>query len=104
MPASKSPAQAIYFFDKKFFHTENSMPDIYLYTGTFFIHSINFDINVLSIKPLTGSTFTMNCINKISLTTFAVLLLTLLFFFPCFAANSDDPKQVVFVRYNLKGK
>ncbi len=56
------------------------------------------------MNPLTVSNFFFTSINKTNLITFGVSLLTLLFFFPCFAADSDDTKQVVFVRYNLKDK
>jgi len=35
---------------------------------------------------------------------FGIILLSLLLLFPCFAVGDDDPKQVVFIHYNLKDK
>lgn len=46
----------------------------------------------------------MNWSNKTIRNTFGIAFLTLLVIFPCFAAGSDKPKQVVFVHYNLKDK
>ena len=42
--------------------------------------------------------------NKTIHNAFGIVLLTLLLLFPCFAVGDDDPKQVVFIRYNLKDK
>jgi ABC-type uncharacterized transport system substrate-binding protein len=46
----------------------------------------------------------MTCNNKRIRNVLGIVLLTLLLLFPCFAIGEDDPKQVVFIRYNLKDK
>lgn len=53
---------------------------------------------------LTNLIFMVNAGKKNILCLPGIVFLALLFAFPCFAADSDRPKQVVFVRYNLKDK
>jgi putative ABC transport system substrate-binding protein len=54
------------------------------------------------MKPLTVSTSMLNHSKKTALCISGIVFLALLLALPCFAADTRRPKQVVFVRYNLK--
>lgn len=54
------------------------------------------------MKPLTVPTSRLNHSTKTALCISGIVFLTLLLTLPCFAADTHRPKQVVFVRYNLK--